>query len=463
MLSVQLTKSLLSNSQFSSSSALLRIANNAMNSERDSLHDGTTLDGSSLVKKVIELPTQNTMESTAKKTKIFTSSFQKQVNCYMQEQASLILHKKQNHDSQPHFTSLDSERKQKTLSKRVMANAEENEVKKQKLESCNSSQINEDSISDNGLTSLYTQANKLETKQKHNHSSTEQDISIIENEKRSLKPKNIKPNYFLAVQLNSQHIREKIEGIQDHIRNRNKTMEKCFVPISTLHVTLCVMTLSSVEDQQRVASALSLCCSKISNILGKTPSVELKYENLSTFREQVLYMDLAKNQGLSTLVKIVVELKRCFTELRINFKQEEFTPHLTVMKMSRCQKQMRKAGIKRISPKLYEKFKEETFGTDVVTDIQLCSMTEEKAPDGFYKVLAKIDLENPTDVKLLDGTKETSLDIFDLSSYAVLPRWKEEVENFTIDSSWHEITKEEIEEAKHQVDNKDSKEAFQKD
>lgn len=78
--------------------------------------------------------------------------------------------------------------------------------------------------------------------------------------------------------------------------------------------------------------------------------------------------------------------------MEIKLFEKNFTPHMTLMKLSKA-KHLYKKGIKKINKENYEHLSELHFGVEPVELIHLCSIRE-KEPDGsFYKIEGIVDLK----------------------------------------------------------------------
>ena len=70
----------------------------------------------------------------------------------------------------------------------------------------------------------------------------------------------------------------------------------------------------------------------------------------------------------------------------------EFTPHLTVCKVSRPVSRLRRS--KYLPSALYEGFEGTDFGTQEVDNLQLCVIEQTTRSDGFYRTVSEILLED---------------------------------------------------------------------
>eukprot|EP00111_Clytia_hemisphaerica_P015601 TCONS_00046040-protein len=428
----QFSKNILHYSQVSSPSLIRITQTAALSMNHESSQTTSTPASSAFIPTLTQPPSTSKLTPKDLKSKIFTESFQKEVKNLMNDGDNLT--------NQEADKNNDNEDRKRRLSASNSGKSVINEDGKKLKFGLDRMERVEDSDSDYGLKSLYARAEKWKVdkgkkKLKHDKGS---------NSTQSPKQKNTKPNYFLAVRLYNKDIHEKVNKVQHHIQEKNSKIKDCFIPLPTLHLTLFVMSLKNEDEKQTAIDAMCLSAPQLQKFAQM--KIELVYEKLSTFSGQVVFVDLVQNDSLLALGEIVKLLKISFAEMNLSFKNENFTPHLTIMKMSRCFQKMRKAGIRRIAPQLYEKHKSDSFGSDVVKDILLCSMTDKKNEDGFYKVVASIDLQQ--EAKLNLGMEEETFNALDLTSYEVVPKWENEVENFEPDSSWNILNENDIHEAK---------------
>ncbi|XP_057302233.1 A-kinase anchor protein 7-like [Hydractinia symbiolongicarpus] len=285
--------------------------------------------------------------------------------------------------------------------------------------------------------------------------STNGDKSIKQNKKKNGKDKGNDekkrlPNYFLAIRIYNQEIHEKLSALQETIKSINADFVHSFVNVSTLHVTLNVLSLNDLLEIENAINALHLATQKVSEIVKEYTERTLEFEGLGDFRGQVVFVKLKHNNTVKFIEKLVDVFKNSFKELKVHYPaNEKFTPHLTVMKLSKCFKLMKKKGIKRIPQKMYKASKDSHFGFDEIKDVLLCSMTDKKDSNGFYKVVASVNLDT---MKVAKHVSNEDLDVVSLSTWNVVERDISVTED--IEASWHIVDEDEIKEAKNAVDNK---------
>ncbi|XP_069090977.1 A-kinase anchoring protein 7 isoform X3 [Pleurodeles waltl] len=201
--------------------------------------------------------------------------------------------------------------------------------------------------------------------------------------KDDLKEKKPLANYFISLPITNPKIIQDIEMIQDALVKKEGRLSKAMVPHGSLHITLFVMHIASEDDVSRAINALSESKDVIQEILqGK--SLALPFEGVADFRNEVIFAKLAKEESTSKLILVKETLEKIFNEKGILVKDDKaFTPHLTIMKLSRSPK-IRKQGLKKIDIKLYEEFKSHYFGEETLTSLDLCSMVKKRQSSGYY-------------------------------------------------------------------------------
>ncbi|NXT51954.1 AKA7G protein, partial [Pluvianellus socialis] len=158
----------------------------------------------------------------------------------------------------------------------------------------------------------------------------------------------------------------------------------------------------------RAAGALSDSKDLVEDLLkGKT--VELSFQGIDHFKNEVGFVKLAENDHRTILTKIAETMKKIFQEKGILAGEERaFKPHLTFMKLSKST-QLRKQ-VKKIDSSLYEDFKSHYFGDEILHRLDLCSMLKKKQPNGYYYcessiVFGEKHAAEPDDAELLSLSK----------------------------------------------------------
>ncbi|KAM5228780.1 A-kinase anchor protein 7-like [Ctenodactylus gundi] len=201
--------------------------------------------------------------------------------------------------------------------------------------------------------------------------------------KKKKKNKDYQPNYFLSIPITNKKITGGIKILQNEIIEQDKRLAKAMVGDGSFHVTLLVMQLLNEDEVNLGVDALWELKPCIEEILqGK--HLTLPFQGIDTFRSQIGFVKLAEGEHLSPLLEIAETAKRTFQEKGIQAgENRSFKPHLTFMKLPKAP-WLRRNGVKKIDPELYERFIKHRFGEEVLHRIDLCSMGKEKQNDGYY-------------------------------------------------------------------------------
>ncbi|XP_035394832.2 A-kinase anchoring protein 7 isoform X2 [Cygnus atratus] len=201
-------------------------------------------------------------------------------------------------------------------------------------------------------------------------------------ERKKKKKKQYQPNYFISIPITNPEITDGIQAVQDAIIQKDHRLSKAMVRCGSLHVTMLVMHLSGEEEIGIAVDALSDSKDFVEDLLkGKT--VDLSFQGIDHFKNEVGFVKLTENDHTATLTEIAETMKKIFQEKGILAGEgRAFKPHLTFMKLSKST-QLRKE-VKKIDSSLYEDFKSQYFGDEVLHRLDLCSMLKKKQPNGYY-------------------------------------------------------------------------------
>uniref|UniRef100_A0A8C9NVV9 A-kinase anchor protein 18 n=1 Tax=Spermophilus dauricus TaxID=99837 RepID=A0A8C9NVV9_SPEDA len=237
----------------------------------------------------------------------------------------------------------------------------------------------------------------------------------IENEQikndqiKKKKGKDYQPNYFLSIPITNKEIIGGIKILQNAILQQDKRLAKAMVSAGSFHITLLVMQLLNEDEINIGIDALLELKPFIEEILqGK--HLTLPFQGIDTFGNQVGFVKLAEGDHIIPLLEIAETAKKTFQEKGILAgESRSFKPHLTFMKLSKAP-WLRKNGVKKIDPELYEKFISHKFGEELCSRIDLCSMLKKKQSDGYYHcessiVIGEKDGGEPDDAELVRLSK----------------------------------------------------------
>ncbi|XP_041279711.1 A-kinase anchoring protein 7 isoform X2 [Onychostruthus taczanowskii] len=201
-------------------------------------------------------------------------------------------------------------------------------------------------------------------------------------ERKKKKNKQYQPNYFISLPITNPKITGSIQALQDAIIQKDQRLSKAMVRSGSLHVTMLVMHLSSEEEISIAVGALSDSKVFLDDLL-KGKRLDLSFQGIDHFRNQVGFVNLAENDHTTLLKEIAETMTKIFQEKGIMAGEERaFNPHLTFMKLSKST-ELRKQ-VKKIDSSLYEDFKNHYFGDEILHRFDLCSMLKKKQPNGYY-------------------------------------------------------------------------------
>ncbi|XP_014167549.1 A-kinase anchoring protein 7 isoform X1 [Geospiza fortis] len=227
-------------------------------------------------------------------------------------------------------------------------------------------------------------------------------------ERKKKKNKQYQPNYFISLPITNPKITGSIQAVQDAIIQKDQRFSKAMVRSGSLHVTMLVMHLSTEEEISIAVGALSDSKVFVDDLL-KGKRVNLSFQGIDHFRNQVGFVNLAENDHTALLKEIAETMKKIFQEKGIMTGEERaFKPHLTFMKLSKST-ELRKQ-VKKIDSSLYEGFKNHYFGDEILHRFDLCSMLKKKQPNGYYYcessiVFGEKQAAEPDDAELVSLSK----------------------------------------------------------
>ncbi|XP_023369250.1 A-kinase anchoring protein 7 isoform X1 [Otolemur garnettii] len=220
--------------------------------------------------------------------------------------------------------------------------------------------------------------------------------------------KDYQPNYFLSIPITNKEITRGIKILQNAIIQQDRRLAKAMAGDGSFHITLLVMQLLSEDEINIGIDALLELKPFIEEILqGK--HLILPFQGIGTFGNQVGFVKLAEGDHINLLLEIAEIAKRTFQGKGILAgESRSFKPHLTFMKLSKAP-WLRRNGVKKIDPELYEKFVSHRFGEEVLYRIDLCSMQKKKQSNGYYHCESSIvigELESSSSAVLQRYSKD---------------------------------------------------------
>uniref|UniRef100_K7E4C4 Putative leucine-rich repeat-containing protein DDB_G0290503 n=1 Tax=Monodelphis domestica TaxID=13616 RepID=K7E4C4_MONDO len=204
-----------------------------------------------------------------------------------------------------------------------------------------------------------------------------------EEEKKSKKHKRDSPNYFVAIPITNDQILDKIEDVQEFIYSKEPELLKALIPVQTMHITIIVAHLRTKQDVQKAISALEESKVRVEELL-EGRRLNMTFHGIGQFSNQVIYVKMSGEQEQQLLSKIAEAVERSFQEMNIDITgSKDFRPHLTFLKLSKAPA-LRRKGFRKIHSELYKEYEDYPFGTEIFSQIDLCSMHKKKQESGYY-------------------------------------------------------------------------------
>lgn len=195
-----------------------------------------------------------------------------------------------------------------------------------------------------------------------------------------------RPTHFVCFHITNEEVKKNVGEIQAHITKLTPQLAKGCLPVTALHVTLFMVRL---ENENQIATAREVMERARPQFIHILPRyLQLAFTGVSNFRERLAYVKVASCPPLEKFVSFLME---CFhaAGLRTPGNHDEYTPHMTILKLSRPMQRELHTGV--ISPALYLPFQNTNVGSQHIESLNLCSMTGPKQDDGFYLRLAQVN------------------------------------------------------------------------
>ena len=188
-----------------------------------------------------------------------------------------------------------------------------------------------------------------------------------------------RPTHFVCIHIDNEEVKANIQNIISHITRLNPQLADCLINIPSLHVTLCMARL--INDEQIETAKRVLQAARLQFISLLPNCMELSFNGVSNFRERLIFIKMKPEPALSKFVSHLIEQFQA-AGLRTPGNHEEYTPHITIVKLSRPMQRELNTFI--INPACYQPFLETHLGHQPISSVHLCSMHAPAQPDGFY-------------------------------------------------------------------------------
>ncbi|XP_039253422.2 A-kinase anchor protein 7 isoforms delta and gamma-like [Styela clava] len=192
----------------------------------------------------------------------------------------------------------------------------------------------------------------------------------------------IRPTHFLAVQITDPIIKGKMKEVQDCIVAKESILENVVVGVDLAHITLCLLSLPNESTVNEANKILQRCRDDLMSILDGEP-MNLHISGIGHFDKRVVFAKVVPGDNEEKLKLFSEHFDKEFALLK-STNPFEYTPHVTLMKLSKLRSFAMKKKIKQISPKHFEDIEDMDFGHQNVKTVQLLAMSRKKATEYYF-------------------------------------------------------------------------------
>ncbi|NXX88499.1 AKA7G protein, partial [Centropus bengalensis] len=190
------------------------------------------------------------------------------------------------------------------------------------------------------------------------------------------------PNYFVSIPITDDQILDRIEDVQELIFTKEPDLLRAFLPVQTMHLTIIVAHLGTEEEVKKAVLALKQSKIKVEAIL-QGRDLNMTFHGIGQFNKQVIYVKMLE-QDQEMLSKIAEAVEECFNEMNLDISgSKDFKPHLTFLKLSKAPR-LKRRGFRKNFSDLYKEYEDRFFGTETLSQIDLCAMRKKKQESGYY-------------------------------------------------------------------------------
>eukprot|EP00062_Callorhinchus_milii_P025491 gi/632986526/ref/XP_007910289.1/ PREDICTED: leukocyte receptor cluster member 9 isoform X2 [Callorhinchus milii] len=197
-----------------------------------------------------------------------------------------------------------------------------------------------------------------------------------------------RPNYFVAVQVNSESFTRSARTVQEELTRRIPGFGPYCLPVSSLHLTLVLLRLDSPSDLDCACRVLREFPQEGQRLLP--PTLILHFQGLNTCAEgRVLYVATTPAPEIDRLVKT---LGRRLTEhgLNVIFPKPPIPLHVTLAKAPRGHSlELPRLGL---FPEVYPDLGNVDFEAMPIDELCLCFAKTGRRYDGFFSTPLVVQL-----------------------------------------------------------------------
>ena len=188
-----------------------------------------------------------------------------------------------------------------------------------------------------------------------------------------------RPTHFLCIRITDKQALSNIQKVQSHITHLSPQLADGCSPPTIFHVTLCMVRLTNEEHLATAKATLEKIKPQFLRLLPRC--VNLILSGVDNFAYRLVYVKVTPNAALNKLVSFLIERLQ-MAGLSTPGNHSEYTPHVTIVKLSRPMR--RELNAKIISPALYSPFQDSPIGHQNIQSLHLCPVMSPMQDDGFY-------------------------------------------------------------------------------
>ncbi|XP_053871034.1 leukocyte receptor cluster member 9 isoform X1 [Malaclemys terrapin pileata] len=208
----------------------------------------------------------------------------------------------------------------------------------------------------------------------------EEEEDVAEPGAQSCPPAPPRPTHFVAARITSPELRDSVARLQEALSQADPTVAEFCTPLTTLHLTLCLLRLDGAAEMQAAVTALRELQAEHRRLLPPAPL--LRFRGLGTFWGRVLYAAPVPGPELAGLAHALEQGFVCKGLTVVPLPAHDCF-HLTVAKIPA-------GGEPRLN--LPPEPPGEELGTQAVESLCLCQVGGGRRTDGFYSTLVELDL-----------------------------------------------------------------------
>lgn len=211
---------------------------------------------------------------------------------------------------------------------------------------------------------------------------TDNHVNMIADEDRS--------THFIAIKINNKEIVKNLMKVQESIMARDELLQECCMKRGLFHITIAMLRIRGEEGLEKARQMMQRLEAELRTLLEDRSRTVLTVRGLNSFGQRVVYGEVEAEEP-DILASLVIRVKRAVVEAGPGVSLNDkfgFVPHVTLAKVSRPVARMRRS--KYIDSGYYEAHINDTFGHQIIDNLQLCVIDSSTRYDGFYSTLADL-------------------------------------------------------------------------